>query len=125
MDSRWTTDGGGGNEAWADWAAQATAKVPPYWEPSLEKKGYPFRIYDRDLLIWAVGSELPPERMAPAVVQRLGGMARQLAREVPPEVLSHGRVDGAGNLVPGLEVDRRLRWSNNFSILKITSFHSQ
>ena len=51
----------------------STSKVPPYWEPALELRGYPFRVWIEDLDVWAAGTELAAELQAPAVVQRLGG----------------------------------------------------
>ena len=71
----------------------STSKVPPFWEPSLELRGYPFRTWLQDLDVWAAGTELQPEQQAPAVVQRLGGAARELARGVPTQQLRDGRVD--------------------------------
>ena len=71
----------------------STSKVPPYCEPSLELRGYPFRVWLQDLDVWAAGTELHQEQQAPAVAQRLGGDARQLARGVPTTQLRDGRTD--------------------------------
>ena len=71
---------------------QSTSKVPPYWEPALELRGYPYRVWLQDLDVWAAGTELQAEQQAPAVVQRLGGAARELARSVPTQQLRDGRV---------------------------------
>ena len=68
----------------ADLAQQSTSKVPPFWSPDLELKGYPFRIWLQDVQLWVVGTELPEARVAPAVAQRLGGVARAMIREVDP-----------------------------------------
>ena len=54
----------------------ATSKVPPYWEPGLELRGYPFRTWLQDLDVWAAGTELHEEQRTPAVAQRLGGAAK-------------------------------------------------
>ena len=43
--------------------------------------------------VWSAGTELQPELWAAAVVQRLGGAARALAREVPVGELREGRWD--------------------------------
>ena len=64
----------------AQLAQQSTSKVPPYWEPSLELRGYPFRVWLQDISIWAAGTELNEELQAPAVAQRLGGTARDIVR---------------------------------------------
>ena len=53
----------------------STSKVPPYWEPSLKLKGYPFRVWLQDLDVWSAGAELADQLVAPAVAQRLGGGA--------------------------------------------------
>ena len=81
----------------------STSKVPPFWEPSLELRGYPFRVWLQDLDVWAAGTELQAEQQAPAVVQRLGGAARELARGVPTQQLREGRVDPmTGQVMTGL-----------------------
>ena len=79
------------------------SKVPPYWEPALELRGYPYRAWLQDLDVWAAGTELQAEQQAPAVVQRLGGAARELARSVPTQQLRDGRVDPlTGQQVTGM-----------------------
>ena len=40
----------------ADVAQQSTSKFPPYWSPELERKGYPFRIWSKDVLLWCAGT---------------------------------------------------------------------
>ena len=81
----------------------ATSKVPPYWEPGLEQRGYPFRTWLKDLDVWSAGTELREEQQAPAVAQRLGGAARALIREVPSGELRDGRWDVAdGVQISGL-----------------------
>ena len=69
----------------------SNTKTPPYWEPALENRGYPFRTWSQDIDVWSAGTELQPELWAPSVVQRLGGAARALAREVPVGELRDGR----------------------------------
>ena len=81
----------------------STSKIPPYWEPGLELRGYPFRIWLQDVDVWSAGTELQPELQAPAVAQRLGGAARALVREVPTNELRDGRLDPlTGALETGL-----------------------
>ena len=67
----------------------STTKVPPYWEPQMES-AYPFRIWLQDIDLWSYSTEVPLERQAPAVVQRIGGTARALLREVPSAQLAQG-----------------------------------
>ena len=51
----------------------------------------------KDIGIWSSSTELQVELQAGACVQRLGGVARVLAREIPPNVLRNGRQEvGAG-----------------------------
>ena len=59
----------------------------------MEQRVYPFRVWLKDLTIWAAGTELAVPLQAPAVAQRLGGTAKDLVREVPPEALRDGRVN--------------------------------
>ena len=89
------TDPAVGNQAMAaaELAQQSTSKVPPYWSPELELRGYPFRLWMRDVRLWIVGTELPADRQGPAIVQRLGGTAKALVREVDPDTISQGLWD--------------------------------
>ena len=77
----------------------STTKIPPYWQPTMETE-YPFRIWLQDINLWIHSTEVPAERQAPAIVLRLGGTARALAREIPAETLARGdRIqDPAGQL---------------------------
>ena len=92
----------------AETAMASTTKVPPAWDPRLEKRGYPFRVWLLDVAMWRVGSEVPEARMGAAVAQRLGGVAKVLARHIPPESLRDGAViagvqmDGLTLLIRGL-----------------------
>ena len=94
----WSSEGNPSQEH-----GHSTSKIPPYWDPSLERRGYPFRVWVQDLEIWAAGTELGEELRAPAVAQRLGGAARAIVREVPADELRDGRYDPVdGAQVPGL-----------------------
>ena len=46
-----------------------------------------------DIGIWASGAELRDEQVAGAVAQRLGGVARSLVRQIPPDRLRYGAVE--------------------------------
>ena len=86
-------------------AQQSTSKVPPFWSPALELKGYPFRMWERDVEVWMAGTELAWDKIGPAMVQRLGGTAKEILREVPVEILTRGRSDGRGlQIASGAEV---------------------
>ena len=78
----------------AELAMQSTFKIPPYWAPLLETKGYPLAVWAKDIELWCAGTELTPQQMGPAMVQRLGGIARELMREVPIVLITNGRLDG-------------------------------
>ena len=66
-----------------------TTKVPPAWSPEMEHH-LSFRHWMMELSIWCSCTELPPERRGGAVVMRLGGVARIMARQIPTEVLQNG-----------------------------------
>ena len=83
----------------ADVAQQSTSKIPPYWSPELERKGYPFRIWSKDVRLWCVGTELNTDKQGPAIIQRLGDTARELLREAPLGLIQYGREDAMGNLI--------------------------
>ena len=92
----------------AERAMQSTSKVPPYWARYLEHRGYPFRIWLTDVGIWASSTELAAESQGGAVTQRLGGVARNLERQIHPGVLRNGcaevGADGQPMWLTGLEV---------------------
>ncbi|CAK0838336.1 unnamed protein product [Prorocentrum cordatum] len=83
----------------AELAQQSTSKVPPFWAPYLEQRGYPFRLWVQDVTLWCAATELQPQQRGPAIVQRLGGTARYLCREVPLEAIAMGRFDQLGNQI--------------------------
>ena len=51
----------------ADSAMQSTTKVPQAWDPRLEKRGYPFRIWMLDVATWRVGAEMLENQQGAAV----------------------------------------------------------
>ena len=73
-------------------------KVPPAWTPDNDNR-YPFRFWLSDVTMWAAAAarEVFPEQQGPAVALRLGGAARHLAREIPPEQLRDGAIADAGD----------------------------
>ena len=58
--------------------------------PALEQKAYPLSIWAQDIELWCAGTELPHDKQGPAIAQRLGGVARELVREVPVIQLVQG-----------------------------------
>ena len=81
------------NHMTAEAAQLSTSKVPPYWSPQLELRGYPFRVWLQDVGIWSSSTELREEQLGGAVIQRLGGVARQLARSLDPDTVRNGRLE--------------------------------
>ena len=76
-----------------------TLRTPPAWDPNMEP-GYSFRHWSGDILMWSLATDVPQNQQGPAIVLRLGGLARQLAREVDPNIIANGQVldlnDGNG-----------------------------
>ena len=87
--------------------SSGTKNIPPHWTPG---SNYAFRDYERDLANWCNLTDLGITQRGPAVYQRLGGMAKVLAREIPDEVLANGYPDSG---LTGLQVlmnALRKRW---------------
>ena len=66
--------------AMQDVGAQGTYRIPPSWTPGTD---YTWRDFERDVANWVRLTDLLEEQHCPAVFQRLGGMAKVLAREIP------------------------------------------
>ena len=72
--------GGGGD---------ANIRAPPKWDPEMER-GYPLRAYTQDVLLWIAATDLQPHQQVAAIIQRLTGMGKVLARLMSPVELVHG-----------------------------------
>ena len=70
----------------AESAMQSTTKVPPAWDPRLEKRGYPFRIWMLDVATWRVGAEIPENRQGAALLSGSGVLLRFLLDTSRPTV---------------------------------------
>ena len=70
-------------------SANFTHRVPPMWSPETETQ-YSFRSYMTDLSLWIMLTDLQPQQQASAIVMRLGGAARDMARLISPDELLHG-----------------------------------
>ena len=66
---------------------QGTHRIPPSWTPGMN---YAWRDFERDVANWVRLTDLHEEQHGPAVFQRLGGMAKVLAREIPEQVIAEG-----------------------------------
>ena len=70
-------------------------RVPPHWSPDRESRGYSFRNYITDLTLWIMLTDLAPHQQAAAIIMRLGGSAREMARTITPqEIIQGGVVNG-------------------------------
>lgn len=80
----------------------ASGKVPPQWGPDTDQT-YPLRTYIRDLRLWSYAADVDQVRLAPLACLRLTGQAKELVRELDPQVLAQGRQLQNGNFQSGLE----------------------
>ena len=78
----------------------ANAKVPPSWGVEKERQ-YPLRMFVQDVELWGLATDLPEARQGPALALRLTGHAREMIREMPPQLLAFGQeiADAAGNII--------------------------
>lgn len=74
--------------------AQASLRLPPRWDPSMETT-LPFRTWLQDLMLWTICTDLNGPQQCAAIISQLGGAARELARTLTPaEVYNGGDIDG-------------------------------
>ena len=65
-------------------------RQPPAWSPNMEER-YPFRNWCRDLLLWCIAhGDMEPHRQAASVLMNLRDGARELTREIPPNIVVNG-----------------------------------
>ena len=76
----------------------SSLRLPPRWEPGLESS-LPFRVWMQDLMLWTIGTDLQPHQQCAAIIQQLGGAARELARNLSPAEVYHG------GIVNGVQLD--------------------
>mgnify|MGYP002809987884 CR=1 FL=1 len=85
----------------------STTKIPPYWEPSDEKR-YPYHVWVRDLDLWCAQTEVAIAQRGPSISSRIGGTAREMIRYSDTAVLRDGQQD-RGDGQPETEVEYLLR----------------
>ena len=86
--------GGGSSSSWNPMPLrQSTTKIPPGWTDA-DSNNYSFRQWKRDLNLWCISTELNDAQIAPAVVQRLGGMVRETGLNLA-EIRSTNHTTGA------------------------------
>jgi hypothetical protein len=88
-DRRHVGEHGGASTFHEDLHGTSSLRIPPAWKPELDK-AYAYILWQQDVLLWAACSDLHETSLAPAIVLRLGGGARAIAREIPQDVLQNG-----------------------------------
>ena len=69
-------------------------RIPPSWSPENDSS-YSFRAYMTDISLWVMLTDLAPHQQCAAIIMRLGGGARELARMISPqEIVTGGWRDG-------------------------------
>eukprot|EP00972_Heterocapsa_arctica_P113870 16439554-Heterocapsa_arctica.AAC.1 len=84
---------------------RGSLKILPAWSPD-DNASYPFRLWVRDIGLWAIATDMPTEEQGTAVILRLGGAARAMCAEIEPQIVKNGTyidVDGVSVPVTGLE----------------------
>ena len=84
--------GGGGHR-------ETTHRVPPTWSPENDQT-YSFRAYMTDISLWIMLTDLQPHQQCAAIVTRLGGSAREVARMISPQEIMMGGVRNGIQLDP-------------------------
>ena len=73
-------------------------RIPPAWPPENENH-YSFRAYMTDISLWIMLTDLQPHQQCAAIIMRLGGAAREMARMITPQEMA------MGGLINGNAVD--------------------
>ena len=79
-------------DAGPPYVGTATLKVPPAWSAE-RAHWYSLRAWLSDLILWSASTDVEPARQGPIAALQISGAARELVREIPPNVLQNGRVD--------------------------------
>ena len=82
---------GGGNR-------DTNHRTPPGWGPENEAS-YSFKTYMTDLMLWSMLTDLAPHQQAAAIILRLQGAAKELARTLTPQEIT------TGGIVNGVQLD--------------------
>ena len=64
-------------------------RIPPAWSPENDSN-YSFRAFRTDLSLWVMLTDLAPHQQCAAIIMRLGGQARELARMISPQEIVTG-----------------------------------
>ena len=90
-----------GRNVWGpqDWVhGRGSTRNPPSWAPEIEQQ-YPFRHWITDVITWCMSTDMDEQRKGPQIELALGGVARDLVREIPFQFKLHGTTvdQGDGN----------------------------
>ena len=66
-------------------------RIPPAWSPQNEHN-YSFRAFMTDISIWIMLTDLQPHQQCAAIVMRLGGAAKEVARMMTPQEMMNGGI---------------------------------
>ena len=58
-------------------------RIPPSWSPENDQS-YSFRAFMTDISLWIMLTDLHPHQQCAAIIMRLGGSAREMARMITP-----------------------------------------
>ena len=72
--------GGRGNDA--------THRQPPFWDPETSRES--FRSWMTNITLWVMLTDLQPHQQVAAIILRLGGSAREMARQITPQEMMNG-----------------------------------
>ena len=72
---------------------------PPAYDPENERN-YSFRTYMTDISLWLLLTDMDPPRQCAAIINRLGGAAREMGRMMTPQEIAFGGVREGRQLVP-------------------------
>ena len=91
--------GGGGGGGGGNGPRDFNYRIPPSWSPEHDHS-YSFRAYMTDIALWVMLTDLQPHQQCAAIIMRLGGAARDMARMVTPQELMNGGVRSGVALDP-------------------------
>ena len=85
---------------WRQFQQRLQLSHSPFWSPETEYH-YSFRAYLTDVSLWVMLTDLHPHQQCAAIVMRLGGAAREMARATTPhEIMNGGAIAGGPPLDP-------------------------
>ena len=77
--------------------------LPPRWNPDMERRSrnpYTFDMWQRNLSVWALATNLRPNQQAAAIAMRLEGEAREAIRDIAPAELRTGGFRNGNQMDP-------------------------